>query len=125
MTSLPLTLSSRATFAAPRFALTERYFKFFCLILLGYAIGGRGFAYFGFPPIFVGEIAFGLGVLVLLISRSWLKVVQLPASLVLLPFIGWGLARTVPYFDTWGMAALRDAVIWGYAIFAFIAAALI
>src|SRR5215203_4562001 len=39
----------------------ERYFQFLVFVLTGYAIFGRGFAYIGAPPLFIGEMALGLG----------------------------------------------------------------
>ena len=43
-----------------RRALSEgdRYLALLAIVLLGYALMGKGFAYLGFPPLYVGEIAF-------------------------------------------------------------------
>ena len=37
---------------------------------------------------------------------------------LLLAFMVLGAARTVPYLGEYGVDALRDAVLWGYAFFA-------
>ena len=36
----------------------DRYLALLAIVLLGYALMGKGFAYLGFPPLYVGEIAF-------------------------------------------------------------------
>ena len=45
---------------ASRGALLEgdRYLAFLAIVLLGYALMGKGFAYLGLPLLYVGEIAF-------------------------------------------------------------------
>ena len=49
-----------------RGALSEgdRYLALLAMVLLGYALMGKGFAYLGFPPLYVGEIAFLTGIVV-------------------------------------------------------------
>ena len=42
--------------------------------------------------------------------------------LLLLLFMIWGAIRTIPFLDTYGVDALRDAVLWGYGLFALIVA---
>ena len=86
------------------------------MILIGYAFFGRSFAYVGVNPIYVGEMALGLAVLSILMSLSRARLGRLHALLFL--FMAWGLVRTVPYLGTYGIDALRDAVLWGYALFA-------
>ena len=44
----------------------DRYLALLAIALLGYAMMGRGFAYLGFPPLYVGEIAFLIGAVVFL-----------------------------------------------------------
>ena len=40
--------------------------------------------------------------------------------------MAWGGARTLPYLDSYGMDALRDSVIWSYALYAlFVSGALL
>lgn len=38
---------------------------------------------------------------------------------LLLLFMLWGAAQTIPYLGVYGLDAVRDAVTWGYAVFAF------
>lgn len=92
------------------------------VLLLGYAFFGRGFAYLGVAPIYVGEMVLALAVLVTIrtAARRWLKL-----ELLVVAFMIWGLARTVPYIATDGIDALRDGVLWGYAIFALALAAIV
>lgn len=93
------------------------------IILVGYAFFGKSFAYLGVAPVYVGELVLLLGLLALLVSgglrtalRSWLV-------WLLIIFGGWGAARTVPYVSTYHLDALRDAVVWGYGLFAVCVAA--
>ena len=86
---------------------------------------GKGFAYFGYPPLFVGEISFVVGFLVLLRSGCIVAVLAFGPSLLLTALMGWTVFRTVPYVGTYGFDALRDSVIVMYGGFAFIVAALL
>src|SRR5690242_21895816 len=52
--------------SAPR--LVRIYLGFFCIVLAGYAVFGREFAYLGFPPLYIGEIALVLGIAVALMA---------------------------------------------------------
>ncbi|CAN5777301.1 hypothetical protein BH23CHL7_BH23CHL7_06400 [soil metagenome] len=101
--------------------LPRVFLVFLTTILFLYAIGGRGMAYLGASPVFVGEIALGLGVLAILSRISRVRVTAIHVAL--LAFMAWGALQTVPYIGVYGIDALRDAVTWGYAIFAVIVAA--
>jgi hypothetical protein len=93
------------------------YFGTFVLFLLaGYALFGRGFAYIGIPPIFIGEIGLALAVATLL-YRFDLTLLQSPITWLLAAFMLWSAVCTLPYIETYGIDALRDGVIWGYAIY--------
>ncbi len=108
-----------------RHAGIVRYFKLIAFLLAGYAIFGRGFAYLGKSPIFIGEMTLGLGALLFMITRGATNVSSLPQFPFLLLFMAWGACCTVPYIPVWGFDALRDAVMWGYAAFAIVVAALL
>lgn len=95
------------------------------IILLGYGVVGRGFANLGFAPVYVGEVVLGLGILAALRSKSLPKLFQYPSSKVLLAFILWSLAMTIPYIPSYGVFALRDGVLWGYSAFGLIVAAIV
>lgn len=90
-----------------------------CLTLFGYAVLGKGWAYIGYPPIFIGELLLvgGIAAVAIRSIRGWPA--RLPA-LMLIALMVWGAARTIPFISTYSIDAIRDAVIWGYAIFAFL-----
>jgi hypothetical protein len=98
----------------------------FCLgcLLVGYAFMGRGFAYIGMPmifgvlPIYIGEVALGIGLLAALVRGGLGPALSAPVSWTLLAFAIWGAIRTLPYIQAYGVDALRDAVVWGYGAFA-------
>ncbi|TMD61170.1 MAG: O-antigen ligase family protein [Chloroflexi bacterium] len=85
------------------------------VLLAGYGFFGRSFAYLGIAPIYVGELVLGLGVLatIRLARRTWHGL-----ELLVIVFMLWGAARTLPYISTYGIDALRDGVLWGYGGFA-------
>lgn len=101
------------------------YLFAFALLLLGYACIGRSFAELGFRTIFVGEVFLFWGLLVLLLTREWGGVFRAAPMKWLAFFLLWGLLNTVPYIGAYKLNALRDAVIWGYGIFALIVAGVV
>lgn len=86
------------------------------VILTGYALFNRAFAYLGVPPLFIGEVVLAVGLLAFMYSiRRW----HLTAvTALILLFMGWGALQTIPYVPRYGVDALRDAVAWIYAAFA-------
>ena len=101
------------------------------IILMGYMFAGKGFAYVGVYPVFVSEVTLALGcfvvVAMILLAKSGpqLWVFTRLSALILVFFMLWGAFRTLPYLGEYGVEALRDGVIWGYAIFAFCVAMLV
>ncbi|MFC3003555.1 O-antigen ligase family protein [Falsiroseomonas tokyonensis] len=93
--------------------------------LCGYAIFGKGFAYLGLAPLYIGEILLGLGVLVLLFSGCLYGTLTNLPNLLLAVLCLWGVIRTVPYIGIHGIDALRDSVLLLYGAFAFIACGLL
>jgi O-antigen ligase len=87
------------------------------ILLSGYALFDRGFAYLGVESIFIGEAVLALGLLCVL-ANGVATIFRLPAVWPLLAFMAWGAFRTLPYIRIYGMDALRDGAIWGYALFA-------
>lgn len=85
-------------------------------LLIGYAFMGRGFAYLGVPPLYVGEMVLGLGIIATLIAVPKLR--GGPVRLLIVAFMAWGAVQTIPYLGRYGVDSLRDAVTWGYALFA-------
>ena len=114
-----------AAAAAPRRALADRYVTLLLIVLAGYATFGKGFAYLGFAPVFIGEITLALGLLALLGSGCWLAMLLTGPSLLIALLIGWVVLRTLPYLEIYGFDALRDSVIAVYGLFAFVVAALL
>lgn len=95
-------------------------------LLIGYAILDKGFAYFGVAPIYVGEMVLAIGIFSLLMGSVSARVVKSPMVWALMLMCLWGLLRTLPYLDTYGILAIRDSVIWLYALYAiFVAGALL
>jgi hypothetical protein len=92
------------------------FFWLLMFILAGYAFFGRGFAYLGARPVYVGDAVLAVAVLAILatVRRSLLTRIHL----LLFAFMLWGLVRTVPYVGTYGIDALRDGALWGYGFFA-------
>jgi hypothetical protein len=123
MTSFPLThpLSPVVT----RRSFADRFLILLGVVLLGYAVDGRGFAYIGVPPLFIGEITLLAGLVAVASTRGWERVLDLPQILLVLAMMAWGVVRTVPYLGQYQIDALRDAMLYGYATFAIIVAALI
>lgn len=90
------------------------------LVLLAYAVMGKGAGYIGLPPLFIGDLLLGAGILSLVLLG---RIVLTPLPWVLwcvAAFAAWGAVRTLPYLPTHGAEALRDAVLWGYCAFAFV-----
>ena len=88
--------------------------------LLGYAVFGKGWAYVGVPPLYIGELVLLSGVIVLLACTPWWMILEVHLAWPLFALMIWGTVRTLPYLSVHGIDALRDAVIWGYGAFAFI-----
>lgn len=117
-----LPLAHRAVWQSPK---SERYLLFLGIVLAGYALAGRGFAYVGLPPLFIGEIALLVGGFVLLQSCGWTAIWQTPQMLAVSAFVLFALARTAPFLSAYKMDALRDSAIYYYSAFAFIVAGLL
>ena len=106
-----------STVFAPR--LPGSFLKMLWALLIVYALLGRGGAYLNVGGIFVGEFVLAFGVIALLVSSST-AAIPLRSRLVwgIVAFGLWGATQTVPYIGRYGIDALRDAVTWGYAVFA-------
>jgi hypothetical protein len=111
--------------AARPISLGDRYLLLLSGVLLGYAVIGKGFAYLGIPPLFIGEIALLTGFFVFLRSGCAIAALASPPSLLLAAAMVWVLLRTLPFVGTYGFEALRDSVVVMYGGFAFIIVALV
>src|SRR5947209_14394479 len=98
---------------APTTATEGAWLTFLCLTLLGYTLLGKGWAYVGVPPLFVGEAVLLCGVVSFVLFGRWRGILDLPAAWFLLLFAAWGLLRTWSDLPRYGASALRDAAIWG------------
>lgn len=117
MHALPL---HQATYGTAGARVGELWLKVLSFTLLGYALFGKGWAYFGVPPIFIGELVLLGGAVALLVAAYNWRVLNLSPVWCLLVLAVWGSVRTLPYVKSYGLDALRDAMIWGYAAFAII-----
>ena len=90
------------------------------VLLVGYAILGKTFAYIGVPPLYIGEMIFALGIIAFLSSRCAVASLAALPNLMLMILIGWGMTRTFPYIREHGFDALRDSMLVLYGGFAFI-----
>lgn len=96
-------------------------------LLTGYMFGSRGFAGLGYYPFFVGEVGLALGLLTIVLAPfskriQWQSLEPLlrPEFFTLVAFLMWSLFRTVPYVGQYQFDTLRDAMSYGYALFALI-----
>jgi hypothetical protein len=108
-------------------SIYKKYLFFLGIVLAGYAILGKGFAYVGIPPLYIGEAALFTGILVLFRLDRW-SIFKLPVTWALMLFMGLGLLRTLTSFAeaSWSpIDVLRDSAVWFYGIFAIIVSSLI
>jgi hypothetical protein len=94
---------------------------YLAFLLLGYLFLDKGFGYLGIGKLYVSEIGLmiiGIAFAISLVRRKifWRGFLQ-PTIIALVIFMGWGLIRTIPYLTSYGLMALRDAVLWAYAAF--------
>jgi hypothetical protein len=113
-------IGTAARIPTARSRTRDRYLLFLVTILAGYALMGKGFAYLGFPPLYIGEIALLTGIIVLGRSGTVIASLATLPSVVLLVTMMWVLVLTIPYLEVYGVDALRDSVIIMYGGFALI-----
>ncbi len=111
--------------AVARRTIRGRFVTLLAVVLLGYALAGRGFAYVGAPPLFIGEITLGVGLVAFSTARGWTRVLGDARLWPLLGLCAWGLCRTLPFASADPMNAVRDGMVWGYAAFAVVMASLV
>ncbi len=95
------------------------------LLLAAYALFGKGAAYLGVPPLYVGEMLLAAGLFALILTPGWSGILRRPQILLLIPFMIWGAFQTFPYLRYDGIDALRDGAVWGYGIFAIVGGGLL
>jgi hypothetical protein len=112
-------------FADRHTRLGDRWLLMLALCLAGYALAGRGFAYLGIAPLFIGEICLILGLLTFLVTRGWTPVLRVGAAMAVFPLAILGVIGLAKGWGDYRLEAVRDAVVWGYAGFALVVAGLI
>lgn len=120
-----MTASSAYRAAATQARFSDHYVVVLALLLGGYAVFGKSFAYLGVPPLYVGELVFALGAIAFLSSRCAVASFATLPNLLLTVLIFWAIVRTLPFVGEFGVDALRDSVIVLYGGFAFIITALL
>jgi hypothetical protein len=113
------------SWARPRTDPHTTYLHFLAIVLAGYALLGKGFAYVGYPPLLIGEVAMALGLVVIFRSRCGLAMLTTLPSVLLLALLALVIARTASCFGQYGVDAIRDSVIVLYGLYAFIVVALL
>lgn len=73
----------------------------------------------------MGELVLALGIAALLASHGMRTLLRRPLPLLLLAFMAWSAVATLPQLPAYGVATLRDAAFWGYALYGFVVAGLI
>jgi hypothetical protein len=109
----------------PRLPREDRYLRLLCIALACYAIIGKGFAYLGVPPIFVGELLLVVGLWLWAENRFIGLNAPSAPQLLLIGYMIWGAMRTAPDVGFYGVDAVRDAVVWGYGLFALVVSGLL
>jgi len=105
--------------------VVRRYVTLYCACFALYAILGKGFAYVGVSPVYAGEILLGLSVVVAVFYAGLQLLSSSPLGVLLVIFGLWQAACTLPYLTTYKIDSLRDAVVWGYSVFAWCVAVLV
>ena len=102
---------------AARRSIADQFLTFFTLVLGGYALGSKGFAYLGISPVYIGEISLLFGLAAFWYTRTARPLLRSWLIRFLLAFMTFGAIRTIPYLREYRMEALRDGVLWGYGLF--------
>jgi len=92
-----------------------------CLLLV-YAVLGKGGAYLSVAGVYVGELILAFGLLAAAFGGISSSVLRSPLAWGVIAFGVCGALQTIPYLPTYGVNALRDAVVWGYGVFALLVA---
>jgi hypothetical protein len=97
---------------------SDRYLVLLTIVLLGYALMGKGFAYLGFPPLYVGEIALLTGIVVFLRTGAVVASLATLPSLVLVALMVLVLARTIPFVGVYRFPARQhDHHVWRLCLY--------
>lgn len=116
LASVLIASAALASLVLLRSRLPDVFLSLLTVILIGYALFSRGFAYLRIPPLYVGEVVLAVGVLSLVVTVRGMRVSWV--HVILIAFMTWGFVRTIPFMGMYGVDAARDAVVWAYGIFA-------
>jgi hypothetical protein len=98
--------------------ITRVFERTFLVVLVGYALFDRGFAWFHLPgtPLFIGEITLGLGVMAMMATRvPMLSMIRRsPGLKALSVWMVWGFLFLIAQLPTYGIDTVRDSAIWYY-----------
>ena len=100
-----------------RFPIVPVFLVALGIALAGYATLGRGFAYLGVPPIFIGEMILAFGLLTWTLT-SGQHVFRSGLSWMVVLLMGIGAIGTFRWIGTYGLDSIRDGALWGYGLFA-------
>jgi O-antigen ligase/polysaccharide polymerase Wzy-like membrane protein len=106
-------------------ATGDRYLLFLACVLGGYVMLGKGFAYVGILPLFIGEVALIAGLIVLYRSGCALAALTSLPAILLATTMTWVVILTLPDVRVYGFDALRDSVVIMYGFFAFVVIGLV
>jgi len=94
-------------------SLENLWLKALMVVLFGYALLGKEFAY-----LFFGEMLVLVGCIFFLRSKRITLILSDPTLFIWAVFALWGICRTVPFIGKYGFYAVRDAALWGYGLVA-------
>lgn len=96
----------------------KTYLNIHLILLAGYALLGKGFAYAGYPPVFVGEVVLLIG---MLFSISYISLRKVnPVIVVLVLFLLYNFSIMIVNIDEYGLMSVRDSAVWYYSIYTII-----
>jgi hypothetical protein len=131
MGQLPLNVTPSGAYpmaaglARSRLSLHDRYALLVCIVLAGYALMGKGFAYIGYPPLLIGEVTLALGLVVIYRSGAGVAMLATLPSLLLLTMLCLVTAKVTLALGPYGVDAIRDGVVILYGLYAFAVIALL
>ena len=106
-------------------ALCRAFSVWLGVCLVGYAFMGKGFAYLGWRPVYIGEVTLFFGLAVAVYSGRYRRWAREPFLWSLGVLGVWVAFRTLPFLGSYGVDAVRDAMIWGYGLFAAVVVAVV
>lgn len=111
---MALALLAIAFLLATRITLRQLILGSVLMVILGYLFAGRGFAYVGLGPLYIGEFVLAATAIVAATSpRQRQSVVPVILASV---FIILGILRTLPFVEEYGLHAIRDAALYYYIL---------